>query len=75
MEGKKIVLDLSFLLPLFDRIRLYKSCSRGSVLKRVGKNIPDAPTLLHKFSGGSSKRVDILLKSDDQNGGSKTNGT
>lgn len=53
----------------FRRIRLYKSGSRGSVLTRVVKNIPDASTLLHKFSGGSSKRVYILLKSDDENGG------
>jgi len=63
------MLDFSFLLSLFGRIRLYKSGSRGSVLTRVVKNIPDASTLLHKFSGGSSKRVYILLKSDDENGG------
>ena len=44
------------------------------MLKRVGKNIPDASTLLQKFSGTASKRVYILLKSDDENGGTKTFG-
>ena len=34
--------------------------------------MPGALTLLSKFSGGSSKRVYILLKSDDNNAGTKT---
>ena len=57
---------------LFGRIRLYKSGSRGSVLKKVARNIPAASILLSKFSGGSSKRVYILLKSDNENRGIKT---
>lgn len=53
---------------------LLKSGSRGIVLSRVAKSIPDASTLLHKLSGGSSKRVYILLKNDDKDGGTKTFG-
>lgn len=52
-----------------DRIRLYKSGSRGSILKKVAKNMPDATQLLHKFKGGTSKRVYLILKNDDENGG------
>lgn len=56
--------------PFFcDRIRLYKSGSRGSILKKVAKNVPDATQLLHKFKGGTSKRVYLILKNDDENGG------
>ena len=58
---------LSF--SLFDRIRLYKSGSRGSILKKVAKNMPDATQLLHKFKGGTPKRVYLILKNDDENGG------
>lgn len=57
------------LSSLFGRIPLYKSGSRGSVLKKVTRNMPATSTLLSTFSGGSSKRVYFLLKSDDQNGG------
>ncbi|CAH3147370.1 unnamed protein product [Porites lobata] len=52
----------------FKRIRLYKSGSRGSILKKVAKNVPDATQLLHKFKGGTSKRVYLILKNDDENG-------
>ena len=56
--------------PFFpDRIRLYKSGSRGSILKKVAKSVPDAAQLLQKFKGGTSKRVYIILKNDDENGG------
>ncbi|XP_068759472.1 uncharacterized protein [Montipora capricornis] len=52
----------------FTRIRLYKSGSRGSILKKVAKSVPDAAQLLQKFKGGTSKRVYIILKNDDENG-------
>ncbi|XP_067040375.1 uncharacterized protein [Acropora muricata] len=52
----------------FTRIRLYKSGSRGSLLKKVAKNFPDATQLLQKFKGGTSKRVYIILKNDNENG-------
>lgn len=65
-ERASVTFQLS---SLFGRIRLYKSGSRGSVLKKVAKNMPAASTLLSKFRGGSSKRVYFLLKSDDENGG------
>ena len=65
--------QVPFLLSFFsDRIRLYKSGSRGSVLKKVTKNVPDATQLLRKFKGGTSRRVYIILKNDDENGGTDT---
>ena len=38
-------------------------------MKKVAKNMPDATQLLHKFKGGTSKRVYLILKNDDENGG------
>ena len=60
------LLSFSF---FYDRIRLYKSGSRGSILKKAAKNMPDAAKLLHKFQGGTSKKVYLILKNDDENGG------
>lgn len=38
-------------------------------MKKVAKNVPDATQLLQKFKGGTSKRVYLILKNDDENGG------
>lgn len=62
-------ISFSSFLFFLDRIRLYKSGSRGSLLKKVAKNFPDATQLLQKFKGGTSKRVYIILKNDNENGG------
>lgn len=74
-EFKCVALRHSFIVffPFFsDRIRLYKSDKKGSELKKVAKNIPEAKQLIEKFKGGTSKRVYIILRDDDKNGGTNT---
>lgn len=55
--------DCIFLL--FDfRIRVYKSFSRGSKMKRVFSGIPDAKSIKETFNKPSSKWVYLYLKTD-----------
>ena len=49
---------------LLNRIRVYKSYSKGSRMERVFSGIPDAKSIKETFNKPSSRRVYLYLKPD-----------